>query len=36
MTLIARYVLWALSRFSQGDAISDFVEPPKPAKKYRG
>jgi hypothetical protein len=34
--LMNRYVLWALSRFSQGDVIGDFVEPPKPAKKYRG
>jgi len=34
--LTSRYVLWALARFSQGDAPADFVEPPKPAKKFRG
>ncbi|KAL7421032.1 hypothetical protein Q5752_003916 [Cryptotrichosporon argae] len=31
-----RYILWALSRFSQGSEPSTFVAPPTPAKKYRG
>jgi len=34
--LTCRYVLWALSRFSQGDSPSDFIEPAKAAKKFRG
>jgi len=35
-SLTSRYVLWALARFSQGESPADFVEPPKPAKKFRG
>lgn len=31
-----RYVLWAFSRYSQGDKPSTFIQPPKPPKKFRG
>lgn len=31
-----RYVLWAFSRYSQGDKPSSFIQPPKPPKKFRG
>lgn len=31
-----RYVLWAFSRYSQGDAPSTFIQPQKPPKKFRG
>ncbi|ORY24200.1 hypothetical protein BCR39DRAFT_472557 [Naematelia encephala] len=29
-------ILWAFSRYSQGDAPSTFVRPPRPPKKIRG
>lgn len=32
----SRYVLWAFSRYSQGDKPSTFIQPPKPPKKFRG
>ncbi|RSH85935.1 uncharacterized protein EHS24_004120 [Apiotrichum porosum] len=31
-----RYIMWAFSRYSTGDAPSSFIEPPRPAKKIRG
>ncbi|CAK9783152.1 hypothetical protein CC85DRAFT_284100 [Cutaneotrichosporon oleaginosum] len=31
-----RYVMWALERYSHGDAPSTFIRPPKPPKKIRG
>lgn len=31
-----RYILWAISRYSQGALPSEFVQAPKPAKKFRG
>ncbi|BEI81100.1 hypothetical protein CcaverHIS002_0202600 [Cutaneotrichosporon cavernicola] len=31
-----RYVMWALERYSHGDAPSTFIRPPTPAKKFRG
>ncbi|RSH95072.1 hypothetical protein EHS25_000158 [Saitozyma podzolica] len=31
-----RYVLWAFSKYSQGESPSDFVRPPRAAKKFRG
>ncbi|WVF65363.1 hypothetical protein IAT40_000090 [Kwoniella sp. CBS 6097] len=31
-----RYLLWAFSRYSQGDTPSSFIRPPKAPKKFRG
>lgn len=36
LSLISRYVLWALSRYSQGSELSTFLKAQKPAKKFRG
>ncbi|WWD21185.1 hypothetical protein CI109_105669 [Kwoniella shandongensis] len=31
-----RYILWAFSKYSQGNNPSTFIRPPKPPKKVRG
>ncbi|WVQ93036.1 hypothetical protein IAU59_000100 [Kwoniella sp. CBS 9459] len=31
-----RYLLWAFSRYSQGDSPSSFIRPPREPKKFRG